>query len=163
MNLKFLKPMIPIIMVMITIVAFSAPAKPQRLTVLQTSTGPAVVLAWDQNDPGDQVTGYNVYRAPNSGDYDKGTAVRLAQAPAAAPTYTDNTVQRGKTYWYVVTAVNATAESARSNELKADIPLLKPAAPKNLRIVQIVAYIWDGFRAVASVFVNLGRGAFGVK
>jgi hypothetical protein len=65
------------------------------------------------------ISGYNVYRGTaSSGPFTKigsyGTAVPL--------TYTDLTVQPGLTYFYVVTGVNSSGESAFSNEASAQIP-----------------------------------------
>ena len=48
----------------------------------------------------------------------------LTSAPVATPGYTDNTVQAGLTYYYVVTAVNSTTnmQSSYSNQATVVIP-----------------------------------------
>jgi hypothetical protein len=65
------------------------------------------------------VTGYNVYRGSVSG----GPYAKLNSSLIAVTIYTDITVQSGQTYFYVVTAVDASnVESAYSNEISAAIP-----------------------------------------
>jgi len=73
---------------------------------------PEVKLSWDPV-PEAQVVGYNVYR---SGEPGRGFA-RVNPVPVKEPRYTDTAVERGKTYYYRVTAVNAGgAESGYSEE-----------------------------------------------
>ena len=60
---------------------------------------------------------YNVYRSTTSGVYSSPLVSSLSTTG-----YTDSTVQSGQTYYYVVTAVNAGSESARSNQTPATIP-----------------------------------------
>ena len=77
-----------------------------------------VSLKW--NSSSTPVAGYNVYRATQSG----GPYTRLNSAPQTLTSYSDSTVQAGLTYYYVTTAVNASAvESAYSNEAVAAIPV----------------------------------------
>jgi hypothetical protein len=65
------------------------------------------------------VSGYNVYRGTASG----GPYTKLNSSLIAPIIYTDNTVQSGQTYFYVVTAVDANnVESGYSNEVSAVIP-----------------------------------------
>ena len=65
------------------------------------------------------VVGYNIYRRNSSGSY--GSA--LNSSPNASLTFTDNTVSAGKTYFYVVRAVDGNdVESANSNEVQAIVP-----------------------------------------
>ncbi len=49
------------------------------------------------------VTGYNIYRGTVSG----GPYAKLNSSLIALTTYTDSTVQSGQTYFYIVTAVDA--------------------------------------------------------
>jgi hypothetical protein len=76
-----------------------------------------VHLAWDASSS--QVIGYRVYRSEISGgSYSSlnGTALNLL-------TYDDSTVSLGTTYYYVVTAVDASGnESVYSNQVTAVIP-----------------------------------------
>ena len=65
------------------------------------------------------VVGYNVYSGAVSG----GPYARLTSSPVTLLNYKDSTVQSGKTYYYVVTAVNSTgAESGYSSQATAAIP-----------------------------------------
>jgi fibronectin type 3 domain-containing protein len=65
------------------------------------------------------VVGYNVYSSTLSG----GPYTRLTASPATTASYKDATVQSGKTYYYVVTAVDSGAvESGYSNQVTAVIP-----------------------------------------
>ena len=65
------------------------------------------------------MVGYNVYRATGSG----GPYTKLNSGSVAATTYTDNAVQTGQTYYYVVTATDSSnLESSYSNEVVAPIP-----------------------------------------
>jgi hypothetical protein len=77
----------------------------------------SVALSWNASTS--TVVGYNVYRGTQSG----GPYAVLNSAPDATTTYTDSSVQAGATYYYVVTAVDATGtESAYSNQTQAIIP-----------------------------------------
>jgi len=74
-------------------------------------------LTWDASK--DVVIGYNVYRGgTNGGPYSQINAIL-----DSSTNYTDSAVNAGKTYYYVVTAVNAAnQESAFSNQVKVIIP-----------------------------------------
>lgn len=85
-------------------------------------TQPSVQLSWTQSaTPG--VTANCVYR---------GTATKVYTMPAlfcsTAPvtTFTDNTVVRGTTYFYAVTAQVGKIESQFSNEATAPVLLVAP-------------------------------------
>ncbi|MBZ5521908.1 MAG: choice-of-anchor D domain-containing protein [Acidobacteriia bacterium] len=66
------------------------------------------------------VAGYNVYRGSQAG----GPYARLNSSLLPALTFTDNSVQSGAVYFYVVTAVDASSqESVFSNESVATIPV----------------------------------------
>ena len=65
------------------------------------------------------VTGYNVYRAIQSG----GPYTKVTSSPVAGTSYTDVTVQAGQSYYYVTTAVDIGGnESVYSNEATAVVP-----------------------------------------
>lgn len=75
-----------------------------------------VYLAWNASTS--PVMGYYIYRGPSAhGPFD-----RLNSNVEPATVYTDNSVSAGQTYYYVVTAADASAESAFSNVMRADIP-----------------------------------------
>jgi hypothetical protein len=63
------------------------------------------------------VTGYKVYRGTTSGG-----PYSLLSTLGAVTSYTDNNVQSGQTYYYVVTAVGS-AESGYSNQAQAVVPV----------------------------------------
>jgi hypothetical protein len=77
----------------------------------------SVALSWTGAITG--VTGYNAYASTVSG----GPFVKLTATPLTSPSYTDNSVQSDRTYYYVVTALNASdQESLYSNEVTAIVP-----------------------------------------
>lgn len=77
----------------------------------------SAVLSWDPSTSA--VVGYNVYRSSVSG----GPYAILNSTPVTGTTYTDAAVQSSQTYFYVVTAVDASGvESIYSNQASAAIP-----------------------------------------
>ena len=76
----------------------------------------SVLLKWDPPPkPAFVVSGYKVYRSPSDGRYEPIASV-------AATTYTDRTVRNGKTYHYMVKAVDAEGhESPISNQVTVTI------------------------------------------
>ena len=95
----------------------TAPVAPLNLTA--TGGNQQVSLAWTASSG---ATSYNVKRAAtNGGPY---TTV----GSPAGTSYTDTTVTNETTYYYVVTAVSASGESANSNQASAT-PSTTPVAP----------------------------------
>jgi len=85
-------------------------APPTNLTATATAGSGSVSLMWTASTSA-TVTGYNVYRSATTG----GPYTQIASA-VATTSYTDPALPNG-TYYYVVTAVDASAnESAKSNE-----------------------------------------------
>jgi len=78
----------------------------------------SVNLSWMASTS--DVLGYNIYRGTvHSGPY----AMKLNSSPLQGTTFTDSTVQSGTTYFYVVTAEDAShVQSNYSNEVIAAIP-----------------------------------------
>jgi hypothetical protein len=76
-----------------------------------------VILNWVASTSAG-IIGYDVYRATTSGAY----MTPLNSLPISAITYTDSTVQAGRPYYYVVRALNGSAESANSNEAQVIVP-----------------------------------------
>ena len=65
-----------------------------------------------------KVSGYSVYRSESSG----GPYVKIARR-VPGPPYEDGLVVSGRTYFYVVTAINqAGRESKFSAEIRATVP-----------------------------------------
>lgn len=76
-----------------------------------------VTLKWTPSTS--SVTGYRVYRGTATG----GPYSSLSSSTLVSASYVDTSVQSGKTYFYVTTAVNSSGvESVKSNEVKAAIP-----------------------------------------
>jgi fibronectin type 3 domain-containing protein len=99
------------------------PAVPAGLAA--TAGNAQVTLTWNSSTG---ATSYQVKRSTVSG----------AETQIAAPnsnTFTDTGVTNGTKYFYVVSAVNSTAESANSNEVSATpaAPPTAPAAPTGLQ------------------------------
>ena len=96
----------------------TAPVAPLNLTA--TGGNQQVSLAWTASTG---ATSYNVERAAtNGGPY---TTV----ASPAGTSYSDTTVSNGTTYYYVVTAVSASGQSANSNQASATPSATTPAPP----------------------------------
>lgn len=77
----------------------------------------AVTLNWTASTS--VVAGYNVYRSSQAG----GPYARLNSSLILTTNYTDNTVQSGRTYYFVTTAVDpSNLESPYSNQVSATIP-----------------------------------------
>jgi alpha-tubulin suppressor-like RCC1 family protein/fibronectin type 3 domain-containing protein len=102
------------------------PSSPQNLSV-QTGASGTLSLAWQPPaSPGSSdLTAYRVYRGTASG-----RETFLTQVPATSTTYTDANLAVG-TYYYEVTAVNATDEGPRSDQVSAS-PVVAPTAPQSL-------------------------------
>ncbi len=93
--------------------AYEALAVPSNL--IATAGNASVSLDWDDNSEG-TLAGYNVYRAVFSGlSYTK-----LNTTPLTSSEYTDDNLNNGSTYYYVVTAQDSAGhESERSVEVSA--------------------------------------------
>jgi endo-1,4-beta-xylanase len=79
-----------------------------------------VTLTWNAPPaaPGVSVVGYNVYRSATSG----GPFVKLASR-VPGPPYEDHLVVSGRTYFYVVTALDQHGRESRfSGQIRSTIP-----------------------------------------
>src|SRR5262249_46245845 len=86
-------------------------------TGVQVAQQHVVSLSWAASTS--SVVGYNVYRGTQSG----GPYTKVNGSVRTATNYADNTVQSGKVYFYVATAVDSnSAESTYSGEVAASIP-----------------------------------------
>jgi hypothetical protein len=75
-----------------------------------------VILSWNPSGP--DVTSYRIYRGTSSGAYEL-----MNTGPRVTPNFADLSVTAGQTYYYVVTAVNASdQESSPSAEIQTTIP-----------------------------------------
>ncbi len=84
-----------------------------------TGTARSVDLTWTASTSAG-VTGYRVYRATTSG----GPYTEVTTAPVTGTAFTDQIVQGGLTYYYVVRAVDSSGnQSTNSNQATAAIPV----------------------------------------
>jgi hypothetical protein len=89
------------------------------------STAHMVKLSWNASAPAsksprDAIVGYIVYRSTKAHDR---SAVALSSSKISSTTYTDSTVESGKTYYYVTRAVTAGGTlSGPSNEFCVVVP-----------------------------------------
>jgi len=102
-------------------ISFSSNASTTPLVEALTGTGVAqhqVQLSWGASSSSG-ITGYHVYRGGVSG----GPYTKINSALVVGTTYSDSSVQAGKTYFYVTTALNGSGtESAYSNQVQATVP-----------------------------------------
>ncbi len=96
------------------------PSAPQGLTaavITNASSALEVDLSWSMNSETD-LGGYRVYRSEEQGT--RGDL--LTQEILLSPAYRDTSVQRGRRYWYTVTAVDRNGnESASSDSVVAEV------------------------------------------
>jgi fibronectin type 3 domain-containing protein len=102
-------------------------APPAPTNLMATGGNAQVALTWSASTG---ATSYTVKRSTTSG-----AETMLASATTTA--YTDSTAKNGTKYFYVVSATNATGESANSNEVSATpaAPAQAPPTPMNLAAV----------------------------
>ena len=105
-------------------VTSNTPNSPTMIALSGTGTAAvthSVTLSWVASTSS-SVVGYNVYRGSVSG----GPYTMLNSAPNVSTSYTDMTVSGGQTYYYIVTAVDASGnESVGSNEVVVIVSLTK--------------------------------------
>lgn len=105
----------------------SVAAPPVDLTATSYQNG-QVPLQW--NAPGytgtSSITSYNIYRSTTAGSI--GTRV----ASTSATTYTDTGLTNGTNYYYQVTAVNSSGESAPSTPQASATPATTPGPPTSV-------------------------------
>ena len=95
------------------------PAPPRELQAVFSGPGQQafIDLSWAANQEAD-LAGYNVYRSE-----DGGAAVKLNQQIVSAPSFRDEHVDAGKSYTYLVSAVDVRGnESARSEAASEKVP-----------------------------------------
>ena len=109
-------------------------AVPTAPTLMSATPGNSVTLVWSApaSTGGSPITGYNIYRGTTSG------GENLLLAVGNVTTYTDETTTDGTTYYYQVSAVNASGESARSIERSATphaSDTTPPSTPSGLKVL----------------------------
>jgi len=95
----------------------SPPNPPAGLTATATPGLSQVVLQWTGVTG---ATSYNVKRSQTAG------GPYTAIASSTTPSYTDNNLSNGNTYYYVVSSVSSGGESGNSNEATATVPKVYP-------------------------------------
>src|SRR3984957_14172329 len=126
------------------------PTAPPAPTGLQGAPGNAkVTLTWN---PSTGATGYHVKRSTTSG------AETTVASPSSA-TYTDTTVVNDTKYFYEVSAVNSSDESANSAEVSATpvAPQTAPPTPANLQATAgnaQVALTWSASTGATSYHIK---------
>jgi len=132
------------------------PATPANLTA--TPGGAQVTLSWIVV-PG--ATSYNIYRGVVSG----GESPSPVGTGVTGTSYTDSGLTNWITYFYVVSAVNASGTGGPSNEASAMpyVPLAQaPGAPASLTAApgnSLVALSWSAVSGATSYNVYLGTAA----
>lgn len=98
------------------------PSAPTGVTA--TAGNNQVIIGWSSVTGG---TSYNIYRSTSSGVTKSSTKMA---SNATGTSYTDTTAANGNTYYYAVTAVNSSVESALSIEVSA-----KPSATNTVPLI----------------------------
>lgn len=94
--------------ILLVVVGLSVSAQPAAPTnVVAFSGDQSAIVHWDL-DPGPNLAGYNVYRSLSSG----GPFTQLNSGLLTTLGYCDLNVSDGQTYYYQVTAVNATSQTS---------------------------------------------------
>jgi len=96
------------------------PVPPAPANLVATAGNTSVVLSWSSVAGS---TSYDIYRGTSSG------SETLLKSGVSATTFTDTHLTNGKTYYYEITAVNASGQSGRSAEVSAT-PNVLPAITK---------------------------------
>jgi subtilase family serine protease len=111
----------------------TAPTAPQNLNA--TPGNNSVGLSWQAplSNGGSPVTKYSIYRTTTPGGEGPPTAP-IATLGGSTTSYTDTTASNGTTYYYKVSATNAIAEGALSNEANATptATISPPGNPTNV-------------------------------
>jgi hypothetical protein len=118
----------------------SAPGTPTGL--LATAGNAQVALSWTASSG---ASSYNLYRSTSSG----GEGSTPYRTGISGTTFIDTGLSNGTRYYYQVTAVNSTAESAKSSEVSA-IPVA--GLVSNFAVKSSNAYQWATLSAGQAVY-----------
>lgn len=102
----------------------------------------SVSLSWTAPTTGGAPASYNVYQTTTSGACATSPATatgctKVGSTTVPTTTYTAGNLNGNTTYYWVVTAVNASGESASSNQASATTPVDAPTAPTNLTVTGV--------------------------
>jgi hypothetical protein len=133
--------------------ARSVAAAPTNVTATAASSG-QINLAWDaQSGP----VRYSVKRSSTSG----GPYTTIAPPPIlTSNSYTDSGLSQGATYFYVVSAINASGESPNSAEVSAPVdnpvPAISSLSPLNVPAGTAFVLTVNGSNFLPTSVVNVG-------
>lgn len=130
-----------------------APAPPSDLSA--KAGNERVILTWAGSM---SATEYNVFRGTTSGGESATPIVQLS-----ATSYTNTGLTNGKTYYYVVRAVNAAGTSKASNQASATPKLAIPVAPANLAAKagnEQVVLTWNASASATAYGVFRGTSSY---
>ncbi len=135
-------------------------AKPTAITDLTAAkVNGHIVLTWsDPNPAAADILGYRIYRGTGSGSeslYDV----------SSSTTYTDENVEDASPYYYVVTALNATAESTPSNEASVVPGSSTPGVQgsEGIPLAEIAMMAAGVMAVVGAVFILVGMGVISFR
>lgn len=117
-------------------------ATPQGIPSIPTSLAvengyKSVKLTWEKSNA---ATTYHIKRSTTSGGPYTQIADRVTNT-----TYTDTNLINGTNYYYVISGVNTTGESADSNEITGQPTIVKPNTPTNIDVLvgdKVVTLTW---------------------
>ena len=113
-----MKSLLTMLLLAVFLAASGAQQTAEKVLNIVVAWEPVAALAWDASRSAG-VAGYHAYRS----DFDGGPYARLNAAAIPGLSYDDETVEKGLTYYYVVTAVgDGGLESDFSNQAVAIIP-----------------------------------------
>lgn len=108
-------------------------AKPTELKAEYTATDPAkrgIKLTWKASTTTD-IDGYMLFRSETKGK----AYTKTGQVDKSKLEYLDQTVQAGKTYYYIARAYKGSSQSYSSNEASAAVPAdAGPSLPTGLKV-----------------------------
>jgi hypothetical protein len=100
----------------------TAPDSPANVNVTSPGTNGNLVISWDPNTESD-LAGYRIYRSNSSGS----GYVLVGTVDKAVTSFTDTGLENGKTYYYVITALDSSGnESPHSDESQGTPQALPP-------------------------------------
>jgi hypothetical protein len=94
--------------------AISLPTAPSNLVAIKSDISADIILNWNAVDG---AASYNIKRSETVG----GPYMTISTVTGSALTFNDKGLKYGKTYYYVVSAVDGSGESANSNEASATL------------------------------------------
>lgn len=106
-------------------------------------TGGALSLDWDDNGETD-LAGYNAYRTTDTPEAANRTWTKVNGSLLTMSAHIDSGLANGQTYYYVVTAVDASSNESGPSAESSGVPtdVTPPAAPTGLSATPGDAEVW---------------------